>query len=671
MLLIMALAFTAIDSNAQTTLTPAEKRQRKERYAGLHFDFHAQQQDTLIGETFTYTMADSLLSITKPDFIQVDCKGHQGYSSYPTRVGNSPGKFSKDIMRIWRDVTAKYGIPLFVHYSGIWDHRALELHPLWGRMGSDSSFEKNCVSVLSPYVEELMMPQLKELATAYDLDGAWIDGDCWSLGHDYSPAVLTAFTEATGISAIPTERDAAFRFEFNEFNRKIFRDYVTKYVDAVHTVKPGFRITSNWSFSSIMPEKVDVPVDFLSGDVAGTSSVYSSAFESRCIALQGKPWDLMAWAFVWHEDMKATKSVVQLEQEAAEVLAMGGGFQTYWQQNHDGSVQPYLFGKMAEIIRFTEERKKYCYQNSIVPQIGLLYSTYAWKRVPSGGLYSSHSMAPMKGILNALLNSQLPVEILMDHQLAGRLEKYSLLIIPEWETIDPAIQQQLLDYVAKGGKLIVIGAKAVARFEKPLGVSFAEPLRKNATFYMGLAHDVIHVKASFQPAGVLPGTDGIGIQLDADDGRFNGSYPLATVTTMGKGKIAGIYMNTGEGYGLQKNPFIENLLQAVIKKMQPHLVSVVKGSSNLHQVVSSKNGILYIHLINVSGPHDNPGVLVYDKIETLNNIEVNVDLRRAPKQVLLQPGNRKLRFTYAGGNVKIFVPEVKVHSIIEIEKAHQ
>src|SRR5690349_20017746 len=65
----------------------AQKLKRSESFTGFHFDFHATLQDTTIGKTFTYEMIDSFLRITKPDFIQVDCKGHPGISSYPTKTG--------------------------------------------------------------------------------------------------------------------------------------------------------------------------------------------------------------------------------------------------------------------------------------------------------------------------------------------------------------------------------------------------------------------------------------------------------------------------------------------------------------------------------------------------------------------------------------------------------
>lgn len=94
---------------------------RKDSFFGLHFDFHASLEDKHIGETFTYGMIDSMLTTIKPDFVQVDCKGHPGISSCPTQVGTHPDSIRKDILKIWREVTAKHGVALYVHYSGVLD----------------------------------------------------------------------------------------------------------------------------------------------------------------------------------------------------------------------------------------------------------------------------------------------------------------------------------------------------------------------------------------------------------------------------------------------------------------------------------------------------------------------------------------------------------------------
>src|SRR5687768_17141264 len=98
-----------------------KKLRRAESFFGFHFDFHATARDKELGKRFDTDILEDFIRVTKPDYIQIDSKGHPGYSSYPTEVGYSTKSFSRDPMRIWRDVTNKYNVPLYVHYSGIWD----------------------------------------------------------------------------------------------------------------------------------------------------------------------------------------------------------------------------------------------------------------------------------------------------------------------------------------------------------------------------------------------------------------------------------------------------------------------------------------------------------------------------------------------------------------------
>ena len=167
-LLFGLLSYTAL------TQTPLR---RSESYFGLHFDFHATLQDTLIGKTCTDKMIDSLLIKVKPDFIQVDCKGHSGVTSYPTKVGNPPKRVEKDILKLFREVTLRRGVALYVHYSGVWDDEAVKHHPNWSRIDSEGKPDRQKASLWSAYTDSLLIPQLKEISD-YGVNGVWVDGDC-------------------------------------------------------------------------------------------------------------------------------------------------------------------------------------------------------------------------------------------------------------------------------------------------------------------------------------------------------------------------------------------------------------------------------------------------------------------------------------------------------------
>jgi hypothetical protein len=76
---------------------------RSDCFFGVHFDLHASEDITDAGKTLTFEMIDTFLTKVKPDFIQIDCKGHPGISSYPTKVGYHVKGFEKDPLKLFRD----------------------------------------------------------------------------------------------------------------------------------------------------------------------------------------------------------------------------------------------------------------------------------------------------------------------------------------------------------------------------------------------------------------------------------------------------------------------------------------------------------------------------------------------------------------------------------------
>jgi len=648
-------------SKSQNKLTRAES------FFGFHFDFHATDQDKELGELFDQEMLDHFLSLTKPDYIQIDSKGHPGYSSYPTKVGFSANSFVKDPMQIWRDITNKNNIPLYVHYSGLWDAKAINENTDWARIKFDSTKDLIKAAYYGEYSEKLLIPQIKEMIDVYGIDGAWVDGDCWSTAPDYSPKVIQSFKKNTGIETVPkTPSDSNYK-KWLDHNRLVYRNYLRNYIDKLHDYKPGFQIASNWSYSSMMPEKVDVEVDFLSGDVSGQNGVYSAAFQARCLALQGKPWDLMAWGFVPIDFMggiHSPKSLVQLQQEAAEVMAMGGGFQVYFQQNRDASFRTQDTEAMVKLSQFCRDRQPFCQYSKVVPQIGLWYSVEGWKK-QYNGVYGWSS--DMEGLNNLFLDGQHSVEILMDHHIKERMQNYPVIVIPEWNAFDKEIKVQLLNYVSNGGNVFVIGAKAVKEFEGLLAVTFNG---KDSTAQINIGDKslggIAGIKTQWQPVTANPGTEEIGHVYSQCDYRYATDYPVATINAYGKGQIAAFYLDMSLAYNTYRNPVYNNIINTVMEKLHPNSKVIVEGSDNVHVVLGKKDENLLVHLINSSGAHFNKNVYAYSELRPTPSLSVSLNLDKKPKSIWLEPMHKKLDFKFQENKVEVLVPPVEVHSILRI-----
>lgn len=411
-------------------------------------------------------MVEQIITLVRPDYLQIDCKGHPGLSSYPTLVGNPAPGFVGDPLRIWRDVTAAHGVSLYMHYSGVWDSKAAKDHPEWAAVGADNKPSATITSTFGVYADKLLIPQLRELADRYGVDGAWVDGECWAAIPDYSPVALQAFQKTTGIQELPRKPDDPHWFEFLQFHREAFRAYLRHYITEVKKTNPKFQLCSNWAFSDHMAEPVSAPIDFLSGDYSPQDSVNAARVSARYLAQQEKPWDLMAWSFST-QPKRSQKSAVQLQREAAVVLALGGGFQAYFTQNRDGSVRLEEMPVMAEVAKFCRARQTLCHKAVAVPQVALLYSTEAHYRKVNGLFPRSYGQ--MTSALITLLKKQYSVGVLGEHMLAGRMSQYPLVVIPEWEYLDPKFIHELTDYVEAGGNLLLIGAKTAGLFQVQTG----------------------------------------------------------------------------------------------------------------------------------------------------------------------------------------------------------
>ena len=464
----LAVAFSGLKSygvEGGPSSLPRRLR-RAESFLGIHFDFHAGPDCTNVGARTTREMIAAIIDRVKPDYIQIDCKGHPGYSSYPTQVGYPAPGIVGDPLRVWRDVTREKGVALFMHYSGVWDGRAVALHPDWAARGADGKPSDRATSVFGPYVDRLMIPQLRELAGEYGVDGVWVDGDCWATVPDYGETAVKAFCSATGATNAPAGGDAPRWNEWKDFHREAFRRYVRHYVDALKTSHPDFEVISNWAFSDHMPEPVTAGVAALSGDFSPERSVDSARFAGRCLENQGRAWDLMSWSF--RRSGHAQKTAIQLQQEAAIVLALGGGYQAYFTQNRDGSVRLEEMPVMADVGAFCRARQPYCHRSQAVPQVALLYSRAGHYRSANALFHPSGSdgIDVMRTALIALLDRQYAVQVVGEHHLAGAMARWPLIVVPGWGYLEPAFRDELAAFVKGGGALLLIGEGPRRLFEK-------------------------------------------------------------------------------------------------------------------------------------------------------------------------------------------------------------
>jgi hypothetical protein len=409
-----------MSNDSSTTSGSPRHSWHEDAFFGIHYDLHANEDDTELGRELTTDHLVERLRRVNPDWIQCDCKGHAGFTSWPTRIGyTSPGVIN-DSMRIHRDATRKLGIPLGMHYSGVWDSEAVAHHPEWARIDEHgvADFKEMTgtlsTSRMSGYTTEFMIPQMLELIDEYDIDGFWVDGENWASKPDWSDACIAEFTRRTGIDTIPRKPGDANWRTWLDFHRDLFVEHVTTYTNAVHERKPECLVASNWMYTMRQPEPIVAPVDYLSGDFEYRWGADRAAVEGRLLDSRDISWDLMAWGFTkssnlpQFEDPWILKSATQLSQEVAECVALGGAVMIYDTPQRSGYLTDWHQDTIGEVARFCRARKEPCFKSESRSQVAILHPHVDTTPRSTAPMFPATSPIPSKARSTACLNSSTP-----------------------------------------------------------------------------------------------------------------------------------------------------------------------------------------------------------------------------------------------------------------------
>ena len=253
----------------------------------------------------------------------------------------------------------------------------------------------------------------------------------------------------------------------------------------------------------------------------------------------------------------------------------------------------------------------------------------------------------------------------MEHHLTNRMQKYPVLIYPEWDGIEPEFKEQLMDYVRNGGNLIVVSPASAQLFESELGVTLTGEASDNVN---GLYHNgwIGGVKSISQVAVLGEDAQPYGkIYRNNDD---TGEHQIAaSIREFGQGKIAGVYLELGAAYVNKSTTVTRDFLSGLVRELYPDPAVTVTGSHHVDVTLNRINGRLAVNLVNTSGPHQDERVNVFDDIPAIGPLQVTIAVPQEPRQVHLEPGNRPIDSEYRDGRVWLQLDRLELHDIILID----
>ncbi|MCK5863197.1 MAG: hypothetical protein KAH38_11980, partial [Candidatus Hydrogenedentes bacterium] len=636
-------------------------------FFGLHYDLHPGVSDTQLGQDTTYEHIRAMLEKVMPDFVQYDCKGHVGYTGYPTKVGSPSPGIVNDALKIWREVTRDLGIPLSIHYSGVWDSRAIELHPEWARIDEHGNPDKNNTSRLSGYAEELLIPQLLEVVREYDIDGMWIDGENWASHPDWSNTIKAAFTERTGITEVPLKRSDPHWHEWLAFQRDLFTEHVTRYTEAVHALKPTCMVTSNWMYSVRQPEEPAAPIDYLSGDFNPSFGSERAMAEARFISSRGIPWDLMAWSFLKTGDGSwTTKPAVHLCQEVSTVLAQGGAVFIYDQPQRTGRLTEWHQDIFAEVAQFCRARQTYSHKTQSLPQVAILHSESSYYRYNEPLFNFGTANQAVEGAMFAFLENGYSVDILNEAALLRRMNDYPMVVIPEAEHVPDTVKEALHGYIKQGGRLLLSGIHVAGQYSELAGVSKDD--REAHGGWLPAGNGAVTVSGLYQPT-LLKGANAlVPVLYQQDPERNQRDFAAATLHVQGLGRVLAIHGPIFRNYYQTRYPLLRRFIGDRILDMNPSQLAHVQGPWHIEMAVRQQEERLLIHFINrgVSG-YLSPNRHMVENVPGTGSFTVTLPQPKRPKRCYMAPDKVGVDWTWHTGQLTATIDDLHIHNVLVIE----
>ncbi len=656
-------------------------------FFGIHYDLHANASDTELGRELTAEHLRERLLRVRPDWIQADCKGHPGYTSWPTAVGSTSPGVVNDALRIHRDVSRALGIKLGMHYSGVWDSRAIELHPDWARRDQAGQPDPNMTCRLSGYDAELMIPQMLEVVEKYDVDGFWVDGENWASKPCWCDRCRAEFTRRTGIEEIPQTAGDAHWDAWLAFHRDLFVEHVTRYADAIHARKPTCLVCSNWMYTVRQPDPIVAPVDYLSGDYDWAWGANRAAVEGRVLDGRGKSWDLMAWGFTKTGAMGTNppwvmKTATHLCQELAEVIALGGAVMVYNTPQRTGWLTGWHQDLLAEVAEWCRARQEVCFGMRSASQAAILHLADHYYSCNQPLFNYGEAVQPVEGALHALLETGRSTDILTEDAALSRLGHYALVVVPEQTRLSSAIIAALEAFAQAGGHVLMSGSHlahecpalvAATPAGAPitgettcLPVPLPHPLSSQEREATGVR--AVPVSGPWQPVQPLAGTEILARRLAQQEPEKDATdQTIVTRRSVGRGSVTAIHGPIFRDYFLDHYPLLRRFIGGLIEGLDILWEVTVEAPPWLELIARRKDGKLVVNLINRgAGEALSPNRVIVEELPPVTDVVLRIRRTHAPESVVVVPDNTTPWWACEGGTLTIKIPRVAIHSAVVV-----
>lgn len=424
----------------------------------IHMDFHTPDVPwERAMKDFDVKKYVSILKDANVNSLVSFTKCHHGYSYYDTSIGLRHPSLP-DGLDMFGEILKEChsnDMKVMAYYSIGWLTTIQKNQPDWmernikGEMldtqGNPKEGPWANICLNSPYLEEVVLPELTEILNKYDADGLWLDIiECNPCHCEHcKEKYRKQFNKE-----LPDNDD-----ELTEFVVQTKKDFIHRCRELTREIRPNWIFTYNTAGrDKELVEEVDFNSIETHPGLPGDKEAWTRALVTyKFLQKYNKPWESCTSRFIhgwggWDDQPVINNTVVM-----SRIIAHGGMINLGDQAYPNATLDEELYKRIGQSFDYLEPRIEVAEGSTSVPYIALLTTKF--------DIYA-HSNANYFGAAKILSENHWHFDII-DTDCLDSLDKYECVIMPEIGELDTDTVEKLKLYVKNGGKILATGNSAL------------------------------------------------------------------------------------------------------------------------------------------------------------------------------------------------------------------
>ena len=667
----------------------------------VHMDFHMPEFPPLAIRNFNAVKFVDHLERGRINMVALFAKCHFGNSFYNTRVGHKHAGLPQDFLMEAATECRKRGIRTLAYYSLCTDKRSWDSNPSWrwidgqGKASPEASFW-SALCMNTPYKDELVMPQLEEIAREYPVDGFWLDIPTVGRETCYCPFCKRKWQRELGLELAPS-----LAAEVRErLQMQTLEDYHREIRGIIARTNPELVVATNctgWPWvSKALKEMVEIGV-WESQPHPGNYLGHSLAARTTRNDIQDMQVMSVRFYSGWGD--LTLKPAAQMITEFAAMIGNGAAAVSGDQVNVDGTLQPAVYDMFDKAFGFVQQREPILRHADSVRHAVVLQGAPD-EKLPFDFALRNNPQAkeeqPWHGAHKLLVESHIQVDLTYN-VLADDLAAFPMIILPEPASYRDSDYARLRDYVRGGGILVAVGNSLLhgGRFELEdvFGLTFLGGLPFRSTHFVpapavrgacddiplqvrGPAYKVALNGAAELAALHYPMTEAEGLARKEFRSQYSPAqpqrspYPFATVHGYGKGRAVYVAAGVFSIYWRTNHHWLRQFMEALLRHVDPSMPYEIEAAGTIEANLMRAGDDLLLNLIHyaLGRQGGQTAISAVERVHPVRDIPCRVRCGQV-RGVRMEPGGPDIPFEFADGVCRFTVPEVEYLGIVRMAGA--